>query len=276
MNEIRIQVSTPEESNRYERSSNNFFSNPKWAFAGTLCGIISGSLYNISRTHSLFKRDYTSCFLEPFNGNVLLEKINWWREKDFLSFRDNGAVVTMGTHLPLVYLVPLFGFAISNIITDVRTSGCKAKALAKLSFKHLTANVLTPLGYHIACGLVGMHIKRNIVYPLDSGSNLDTSGHVIMQMATCILAMKALSGLKQSGSAWQQKSFSLLNLAFSVTDMVWMFNCASHCHTVAGVMAGVFSASLPLASIELMKMSVKSCWERIQHLAFHNYSEKRS
>lgn len=92
-------------------------------------------------------------------------------------------------------------------------------------------------------------------------SQLDTSGHVIYQLAQNLLVMKSFQSLKETGKPWQDKTFSLLHNAVAVTDGIWMFNTAANCHSVADVIAATACCVTTLAGIEGTKFVLRTGYD---------------
>ena len=229
-----------------------------WIAAGSLTGLVVGGVINVIKTGSIFGNDKRACVNNQFGGFHIFGKINSFRENQLSESRAKLVDMVIPLNLinpllPFIYLAPMFTYAIWNTVTQKKDAEKWMKKIFIQGCEHLYKDVVIPGMYATFLSVGGMVAREYIFDPLNQ-QKLDVSGHVILQIAQNLCAMKALQALKETGTSLQKKTFIMLNIAVAVTDGIWMYNTAAHCHSVADVIAGLACSAVAYAGIESGKI----------------------
>ncbi|MBS0629484.1 MAG: hypothetical protein JSS30_04580 [Verrucomicrobia bacterium] len=198
--------------------------NHSWVALGSLAGIVLGSAHNLIKRGSLLAKDMTVCSENPFGGIASLTAINHFREQISLLFG-------------LVVLIPPMFFAIYNIAAKKDPEHRGILGFARRSWQQLSKNFLIPT---TVCffSYVSAAVLRNQVAP-HLHQAIDTSGHIVLQIAFNFFSMKALQGISETGSSLQKRALAVWFAATSITDAIWLYNTAGNCHSVADSVGGL-------------------------------------
>ena len=85
--------------------------------------------------------------------------------------------------------------------------------------------------------LVGT-IRGQIGNAVWNAAKIDIAGHVCQQVVDLIQRLSLFQGLSKQGTSLQIRVAFVALAALSLTEIPWMFNTASNCHSVADVISG--------------------------------------
>jgi hypothetical protein len=233
---------SPEE--KANSSSSSSLSDHLWTLSGSATGLAIGGAYNLIATASVFGKDTYACKVNPFGDFSVLSDIN-----DFREHQGRTSIPLIFPICPLIYAAPLLLCSTWNTVAQSE----RCSKIFSQTWKHMTKDVVLPIGYNILTAMGGFMAREGIIHYRHVIPQLDTSGHVILQIAQNIFVLKSFQALKDTGTPFQQKTFAILHCAVAVTDGIWMFNTAANCHSVADVVAGVVCTSSAFAGIEGVK-----------------------
>ncbi len=224
-----------------------------WVAAGSLIGLTLGGVSTFIHTGSIFGKRHGYYIGEQnlLGGFTGLIRINNFREGQLQQAIHGASLQLINPVLPCIYLVPLFACAVWNILNPQEADS--------RGWRHLSKDIILPAMCSMLVSHWGFavreyvfdHSNRNIF------SVLSVSGHVIHQMAQNVYVMEGLQGLRETGTPFQKKIFTIFHAIVAITDGIWMFNTAANHHSVADVIAGLACTGLAYTGVEGVKLLFK-------------------
>lgn len=241
----------------------SFLKEYSWVAAGSLIGFTLGVASNLIQRGSIFEKDFYKCRNYPFGGFIPFIKINDLRENRLKMLGDEAFLILMNPYCPLIHLFPQFVCAIWNAVMKKTHSKNDVKTIASRGCEYLFKNVMIP-SVHSILLCAGSRTLRDM-FDRHGTPKLDTSGHLIVQIAHNFFIMKSLKGLAETGTHLQNKTFTRLYVIFAVTDAIWVFNTVSNCHAVVDAIAALACSSIAYVGIESCKFLLNKGYDWGKH-----------
>jgi hypothetical protein len=232
------------------------------ALQGTTIGLSFGMVLNFINSNSIFHVDREMCknAFEGWNVGVLhvFKSIHEHRE---ISLRELNSDIMkpslFNPILPLSHIIPMVAFLLWNVTINQASVKLTIKEFAKKQIVLASKCVIDPFIQNIATLIASIFLRHKLNYLLHQEIGIKLSGHVLVQSALAIYKANNESIISNNINPEQFKFYSttIASMIF-ISDALWAYNTAKHCHSVADVAATVTMVGLLYLGVLTSKKAI--------------------
>lgn len=114
------------------------------------------------------------------------------------------------------------------------------------------SHLMPPLFLTLSSQIFGQRVRSWIEAQQGKQTELDISGHALVQTGSVIQIMHTLQSFADHDHGFQEKFLALLAAAFSITDGIFLYHTTAYNHSIVDILSGVALPAIGYVGTQLI------------------------